>query len=100
LDRVVLMPFFMRSHTLFFFFASRRRHTSFSRDWSSDVCSSDLGNERNQTYFSYSFSDASGVVPTNSLTRHSLNLRLTNKLSDKRSEERRVGKECRLWMTL
>src|SRR5690606_39399130 len=24
------------------FFASRRRHTSFSRDWSSDVCSSDL----------------------------------------------------------
>src|SRR5690606_41581576 len=25
-----------------FFFASRRRHTSFSRDWSSDVCSSDL----------------------------------------------------------
>src|SRR5690606_40604514 len=27
----------------FFFFSSRRRHTSFSRDWSSDVCSSDLG---------------------------------------------------------
>src|SRR5690606_41153043 len=26
-----------------FFFSSRRRHTSFSRDWSSDVCSSDLG---------------------------------------------------------
>src|SRR5690606_27279808 len=24
-------------------FSSRRRHTSFSRDWSSDVCSSDLG---------------------------------------------------------
>src|SRR5690606_39471967 len=23
-------------------FSSRRRHTSFSRDWSSDVCSSDL----------------------------------------------------------
>src|SRR5690606_31351251 len=28
---------------LFFFFSSRRRHTRFSRDWSSDVCSSDLG---------------------------------------------------------
>src|SRR6266511_857695 len=28
--------------TLFFFFSSRRRHTRFSRDWSSDVCSSDL----------------------------------------------------------
>src|SRR5690606_41149158 len=27
---------------VFFFFSSRRRHTSFSRDWSSDVCSSDL----------------------------------------------------------
>src|SRR5690606_39730801 len=26
-----------------FFFSSRRRHTIFSRDWSSDVCSSDLG---------------------------------------------------------
>src|SRR5690606_10679758 len=27
---------------LCFFFSSRRRHTRFSRDWSSDVCSSDL----------------------------------------------------------
>src|SRR5690625_6823452 len=26
----------------FFFFSSRRRHTSWPRDWSSDVCSSDL----------------------------------------------------------
>src|SRR6266849_9974183 len=26
-----------------FFFSSRRRHTSSTRDWSSDVCSSDLG---------------------------------------------------------
>src|SRR5690606_39800348 len=30
----------------FFFFSSRRRHTSFSRDWSSDVCSSDLRQDR------------------------------------------------------
>src|SRR5690606_40618969 len=29
-----------------FFFSSRRRHTRFSRDWSSDVCSSDLGDQR------------------------------------------------------
>src|SRR5690349_23572156 len=28
--------------TLFFFFSSRRRHTRSLRDWSSDVCSSDL----------------------------------------------------------
>src|SRR2546429_3306531 len=29
---------------VFFFFSSRRRHTRCSRDWSSDVCSSDLTN--------------------------------------------------------
>src|SRR5690606_1918912 len=29
-----------------FFFSSRRRHTRFSRDWSSDVCSSDLLEEK------------------------------------------------------
>src|SRR5690606_35531044 len=31
---------------LIFFFSSRRRHTRFSRDWSSDVCSSDLEQEQ------------------------------------------------------
>src|SRR5690625_1131295 len=30
----------------FFFFSSRRRHTRWPRDWSSDVCSSDLGRIR------------------------------------------------------
>src|SRR5690625_7414567 len=30
----------------FFFFSSRRRHTRWPRDWSSDVCSSDLGGDR------------------------------------------------------
>src|SRR5688572_2981383 len=30
----------------FFFFSSRRRHTRFDCDWSSDVCSSDLGDGR------------------------------------------------------
>src|SRR2546430_7040877 len=34
-------------HTLFFFFfSSRRRHTRFDCDWSSDVCSSDLGKDK------------------------------------------------------
>ena len=28
-----------------FFFSSRRRHTRFTSDWSSDVCSSDLGTQ-------------------------------------------------------
>src|SRR5690606_390990 len=33
-----------------FFFSSRRRHTRFSRDWSSDVCSSDLVNDLLQDF--------------------------------------------------
>src|SRR5690606_8849546 len=38
-----------------FFFSSRRRHTRFSRDWSSDVCSSDLDN--------FDFSQNSASLP-------------------------------------
>src|SRR5690349_23577563 len=38
-------------HLLAFFFSSRRRHTRSLRDWSSDVCSSDLQRFiRNDTY--------------------------------------------------
>src|SRR2546429_4038278 len=39
------MPDRLQTHfheLFFFFFSSRRRHTRCSRDWSSDVCSSDL----------------------------------------------------------
>src|SRR5690348_17736076 len=36
---VLLILFFV----FFFFFSSRRRHTRWTGDWSSDVCSSDLG---------------------------------------------------------
>src|SRR3712207_8784321 len=32
----------MMASLVFFFFSSRRRHTRYWRDWSSDVCSSDL----------------------------------------------------------
>src|SRR2546422_1702122 len=43
----VLFSFYILSFSFFyfffFFFSSRRRHTRCSRDWSSDVCSSDLG---------------------------------------------------------
>src|SRR2546422_8449803 len=35
----------------FFFFSSRRRHTRCSRDWSSDVCSSDLKLPESWGYF-------------------------------------------------
>jgi len=34
--------FFFFFFLFFFFFSSRRRHTRSDRDWSSDVCSSDL----------------------------------------------------------
>src|SRR5690606_40747361 len=40
---------------LLFFFSSRRRHTRFSRDWSSDVCSSDLLYLKGRCYFRNSF---------------------------------------------
>src|SRR2546429_6257417 len=35
----------------FFFFSSRRRHTRCSRDWSSDVCSSDLHRKEHSIEF-------------------------------------------------
>src|SRR6266576_1169349 len=62
--------------SFFFFFSSRRRHTRSLRDWSSDVCSSDLGGARIQegatslAGYGYIFDRnvrASGVVPQISL---------------------------------
>src|SRR5256884_7217523 len=38
------------THLCDFFFSSRRRHTRCSRDWSSDVCSSDLLRDPNIIY--------------------------------------------------
>src|SRR5215208_7803497 len=51
---------------VFFFFSSRRRHTRWPRDWSSDVCSSDLevlarGDERGAPA-AYRFFDESGEL--------------------------------------
>src|SRR5699024_6453854 len=39
----IFYKFFYRIYFNWFFFSSRRRHTRSKRDWSSDVCSSDLG---------------------------------------------------------
>src|SRR2546421_6621912 len=39
---IVLLVSESQSLSVFFFFSSRRRHTRSDRDWSSDVCSSDL----------------------------------------------------------
>src|SRR5688572_25400850 len=37
--------------SFFFFFSSRRRHTRFDCDWSSDVCSSDLNAEKGLQHY-------------------------------------------------
>src|SRR2546421_8219403 len=67
----------------YFFFSSRRRHTISDRDWSSDVCSSDL-------YF-FCTKQADRFEKMTNLPSG-----LRSELSKKyRSEERRVGKECR-----
>src|SRR5690606_41035496 len=92
-----------------FFFSSRRRHTRFSRDWSSDVCSSDLmplvEGERIDRWCEAQGSDARATVQLylqvcdavayahRNLVIHR-DLKPSNVLVE-RSEERRVGKECR-----
>src|SRR5271167_1305214 len=63
-----------------FFFSSRRRHTISKRDWSSDVCSSDLLLWGATPRAASHCFDLANEIP----------LRATL-----RSEERRVGKECR-----
>src|SRR5690606_40485405 len=92
-----------------FFFSSRRRHTRFSRDWSSDVCSSDL---RNKTVWGLKKSPRGYVVELYFYNHgdQDRNLRpsqlwaelpegwssgITPRDDLPRSEERRVGKECR-----
>src|SRR5690606_40296431 len=95
------------------FFSSRRRHTSFSRDWSSDVCSSDLGARRPAARRCTAWLLRAGTVvpPQHGKCDHQAQTQCGNckyKLSHPcvltkkrpcanhtRSEERRVGKECR-----
>src|SRR5438045_6143317 len=64
-----------------FFFSSRRRHTRCLSDWSSDVCSSDL--------------PSSFLKTCPAVTKYHFPSRMTKKPEQVRSEERRVGKECR-----
>src|SRR5256884_3523225 len=87
----------------FFFFSSRRRHTRCSRDWSSDVCSSDLSLE---IPYPYDLVCLCGLEGDSSLGR-TISVLLSLALFQcvplahsqagpvERSEERRVGKECR-----
>src|SRR5207302_6238306 len=92
---------------LHFFFSSRRRHTRFSRDWSSDVCSSDLtfakslaqhqGAVMKVTIIDY----GAGNVPSVERALHRLGAESErtgapehiSRAEALRSEERRVGKE-------
>src|SRR5690606_40197378 len=95
-------------------FSSRRRHTRFSRDWSSDVCSSDLFNLPTDQLFgihsvviivgffgltALSFEQAFIQVIGSLLGFIGLSVLLTMIQSrmrvNPRSEERRVGKGCR-----
>src|SRR5699024_12036898 len=94
----LLYVYFSLVFFLFFFFSSRRRHTRSKRDWSSDVCSSDL-------YFyslcisllkeniTFEIVTSCDVQNMHVQSIHSVdNLATTIRW---RSEERRVGKECR-----
>src|SRR5699024_11877161 len=53
-------------NSFFFFFSSRRRHTISKRDWSSDVCSSDLRNVAScQTNENVPINNNDDTVPVN-----------------------------------
>src|SRR5207245_4807100 len=83
-----------------FFFSSRRRHTICYRDWSSDVCSSDLdGGHLARFIRDVHFAEA------HAFSKRSMDLRAAVSCSEAlgasgpvfRSEERRVGKRGDLW---
>src|SRR5207249_7468155 len=87
----------------FFFFSSRRRHTRSKRDWSSDVCSSDLIRKlRTNIEFMNMDRHVRTIMVTSSVQREgksttiaNLGVALARAGRRVRSEERRVGKECR-----
>src|SRR5437868_11898377 len=71
----------------FFFFSSRRRHTRSKRDWSSDVCSSDLPDLHFDQALERFFVNGAVVKRCDNGS--------VGSREHGRSEERRVGKECR-----
>src|SRR5207247_7490903 len=93
----------MHMDLLFFFFSSRRRHTRSTRDWSSDVCSSDLF-RLNEDLLPTVRSRTQMIPKLKEFRRPvriifgdadpSLNSGVARTFHE-RSEERRVGKECR-----
>src|SRR5256886_8967279 len=98
------MRLLTRTFFCFFFFSSRRRHTRFDCDWSSDVCSSDLAGAAATEFVKVGRSQLRVAVsgtgrPLLLLNGVGGNLEmwapLVPALNAERSEERRVGKECR-----
>src|SRR5438874_9832995 len=85
----------------FFFFSSRRRHTRSLRDWSSDVCSSDLYTDREYDEVEATWKRQDGRLLTVQLSVRAVrNAERQVEYYETRSEERRVGKECRSrWWT-
>src|SRR5256886_7679812 len=91
---------------MFFFFSSRRRHTRFDCDWSSDVCSSDLNFNFGRPAIAAlnAFGIDAAAIGNHEFdwTVDTLRARMAEahyrflaaNITD-RSEERRVGKECR-----
>src|SRR5258707_5806227 len=69
-----------------FFFSSRRRHTRYWRDWSSDVCSSDLCARPAP-------GGRGGFLAVHKSIEG--DEEVSSRGDSFRSEERRVGKECR-----
>src|SRR2546422_9240947 len=83
------MSFFL----FFFFFSSRRRHTRCSRDWSSDVCSSDLVAEHRQQIIE---PHPSAQLPRGQPAAAIDGKEERERPHQMRSEERRVGKSVDL----
>src|SRR3712207_7512653 len=86
---------------IIFFFSSRRRHTRYWRDWSSDVCSSDLPNAPVAQAAREETARLHAGDPENLRLWRTFMPACTEEINriyrrlDIRSEERRVGKECR-----
>src|SRR5436305_3854440 len=86
-----------------FFFSSRRRHTRCGRDWSSDVCSSDLGVPQGEHGAPNSVGSWRSPFPWKQFPKYPMGEdygrgqpRETSSVGkENRSEERRVGKEWR-----
>src|SRR5690625_6073489 len=53
--------------------------------------SANIGGERTQTAFSYTYTDANGIVPGNTLQRNNVSVRVTSQLMDKLHLDSRVA---------